>query len=101
MVVVEEQVNSSTINNRTREVGALDFFGKIKLLEEARDKKTTLEITLTNNNIIVGHVISIFKTTYGTCEVIIINDAFLQSKQYNLSVSTISKIKEIADSIFS
>jgi|GEM_PF-1201050 len=101
VVVVEEQVNSSTINNRTREVGALDFFGKIKLLEEARDKKTTLEITLTNNNIIVGHVISIFKTTYGTCEVIIINDAFLQSKQYNLNVSTISKIKEIADSIFS
>lgn len=101
VVVVEEQINSSTINSKTRSVGALDFFGKIKLLEEAREKKTTLEISLADNTTITGRVDAIVKTTHGTCEVLIISDVCLKDEYYHLNVSTILKIKEIASSIFS
>lgn len=101
VILVEQQLTSDAIHNKIKEIGAFDFLGKIKMLEEAKLYKNLLEITLNDNKVMRGYVSNIFKTSNGIGQVQIVDDEEYPKEKSILNVSQILKLKLVLNSIFS
>lgn len=101
LVLTEQQISSATINKKVRRAGALDFLGKIRLLEDVMKDKTFVEIVMMDKKTITGTVDELWKSYPDIQMVRIITEDADGRHSYNLHVSKIFTVKTVINSIFS
>ena len=102
VVLIENQVSSDAVNAQVRIAVGRDFLGKVKLLEEAKERKLKVEVTLITEKTISGLVYNMWKTFNKTKYMVEVIERFEERYDvHTIDVSQILKIKIIATSIFS
>ena len=100
MIITESQITPDTLNNLPKKAEGMDFIGKVKLLEEAKATKKSVEIVMNNKEVLTGYVNDVYKTMQGVHNVQIVSNAF-GAHYLILDISKIQEIKIIIESIFS